>query len=130
MTLHCTEVTASLSFSKLKVHHQVAAHQEVALLQVEYEGLACDQEAAPCGATCNKLLPCGRHRCAERCHHGPCTIACRAMVEKGCACGKTLKVVPCHETFRYAQCAVMMLRRAHMQAMMALEIVHSRLMLS
>ncbi|KAL3132442.1 hypothetical protein ABBQ32_008998 [Trebouxia sp. C0010 RCD-2024] len=68
--------------------------------KVEYAGLACDEEAAPCGATCDKLLVCGRHRCAERCHPGPCTPLCRAMLNKGCACGKTHKLLPCHETFR------------------------------
>lgn len=68
--------------------------------KVEYKALACDEEALPCGGTCNKLLPCGRHSCAERCHHGPCTPICRAMLDKHCVCGKTHKVVQCHEMLR------------------------------
>jgi len=82
------------------------------LLQVEYSDLACDEETPVCGATCDKLLPCGRHRCAERCHHGTCTTHCRAMVDKACVCGKTHKIVPCHETLRYVLTPGKLVRRA------------------
>jgi NF-X1-type zinc finger protein NFXL1 len=32
-----------------------------------YDGLACTEKAPSCGGTCDKLLPCGLHRCQERC---------------------------------------------------------------
>ncbi|GAB4819935.1 hypothetical protein N2152v2_006981 [Parachlorella kessleri] len=57
----------------------------------------CDLVVPPCGATCDKLLSCGIHRCVERCHAGPCPQTCRGLVEKTCACGKTTKVVQCRE---------------------------------
>lgn len=69
-------------------------------VQVTHAGLSCDQEAPVCGATCGKLLPCGRHACQERCHPGSCSATCRAMVEKSCACGKMQKTVLCAEPLR------------------------------
>ena len=33
----------------------------------------------------------------ERCHDGPCSSVCRVMVDKNCACGKTIKSVHCSE---------------------------------
>ena len=32
----------------------------------------CTTEVGTCGDTCDKLLECGVHRCAERCHKGKC----------------------------------------------------------
>jgi NF-X1-type zinc finger protein NFXL1 len=37
-----------------------------------YPDLPCDQASPSCGSTCGKLLSCGAHSCAERCHTGPC----------------------------------------------------------
>ncbi|CAL8460554.1 g83 [Coccomyxa elongata] len=65
-----------------------------------YSDLRCDEEAPTCGGTCGKILACGRHHCADRCHPGECSATCRAMAEKSCACGKTQKLVPCAEPFR------------------------------
>ncbi|EOY17775.1 Sequence-specific DNA binding transcription factor isoform 1 [Theobroma cacao] len=62
-----------------------------------YEGMPCDVAAPVCGATCNKLLNCGFHRCPERCHKGPCVETCRIMVKKSCRCGGLKKEVPCYQ---------------------------------
>jgi hypothetical protein len=34
--------------------------------------VACTVEVGGCGDTCGKLLECGIHECAERCHKGNC----------------------------------------------------------
>ena len=34
--------------------------------------VACTSEVGGCGDTCGKLLECGIHECAERCHKGKC----------------------------------------------------------
>ncbi|KAK9820436.1 hypothetical protein WJX72_010343 [[Myrmecia] bisecta] len=68
--------------------------------KVAYTNLRCDEEAPTCGSTCDQLLPCGEHRCAERCHTGPCSATCRAITIKSCACGRTQKQAPCFENFR------------------------------
>ncbi|XVE52495.1 hypothetical protein DITRI_Ditri02bG0126600 [Diplodiscus trichospermus] len=62
-----------------------------------YEGIPCDGMAPVCGATCNKLLNCGFHRCHERCHKGPCVETCRIVVRKSCRCGGLKKEVPCYQ---------------------------------
>ncbi|KAE8714837.1 NF-X1-type zinc finger protein NFXL2 [Hibiscus syriacus] len=62
-----------------------------------YEGMPCDGVTPVCGATCNKLLNCGYHRCPERCHKGPCVETCRTMVKKSCRCGGLKKEVPCYQ---------------------------------
>lgn len=36
-----------------------------------YEGMAYDVAVSLCGATCDKLLSCGFHRCLERCQRVP-----------------------------------------------------------
>ncbi|GBG68527.1 hypothetical protein CBR_g3071 [Chara braunii] len=67
--------------------------------KVEFKDLTCDVPTPTCGATCEKLLPCGRHRCPERCHVGPCIDLCRAVVSKQCRCGGQWRDVPCHQEF-------------------------------
>ncbi|XVF40733.1 hypothetical protein PTKIN_Ptkin01aG0138500 [Pterospermum kingtungense] len=62
-----------------------------------YEGMPCDGISPVCGATCNKLLNCGFHRCPERCHKGPCVETCRIVVKKSCQCGGLTKQVPCYQ---------------------------------
>ncbi|KAK4385335.1 NF-X1-type zinc finger protein NFXL2, partial [Sesamum angolense] len=62
-----------------------------------YEGMACDVSIPLCGATCEKLLFCGFHRCPERCHRGPCIETCRTVVTKSCRCGSLKKQVPCYQ---------------------------------
>lgn len=62
-----------------------------------HEGMACDVGVPLCGATCEKVLNCGYHRCPERCHRGPCVETCRNVVRKSCRCGSLKKEVPCHQ---------------------------------
>ncbi|KAG5146825.1 hypothetical protein JHK84_032368 [Glycine max] len=56
-----------------------------------YEGMPCDAPVQLCGATCDKMLPCGYHRCPERCHRGQCVETCRVVVKKSCRCGSLKK---------------------------------------
>ncbi|XP_074651738.1 NF-X1-type zinc finger protein NFXL1-like [Tubulanus polymorphus] len=56
--------------------------------------LPCTEDIPTCGDTCGKLLDCGIHTCAQRCHTGPCG-ACRQMVTKRCKCGARQKEVLC-----------------------------------
>lgn len=62
-----------------------------------YEGMPCDAPLQVCGATCEKTLPCGYHRCHERCHRGQCMETCRIVVKKSCRCGSLRKDVPCYQ---------------------------------
>ncbi|EEF29002.1 nuclear transcription factor, X-box binding, putative [Ricinus communis] len=62
-----------------------------------YEGIACDIVVPVCGATCDKTLSCGLHKCHERCHRGQCIETCRLVVTKSCRCGGFRKEVPCYQ---------------------------------
>ncbi|KAL1808985.1 hypothetical protein ACET3Z_025975 [Daucus carota] len=62
-----------------------------------YQGMACDVVVPLCGATCEKMLSCGLHRCPERCHRGSCAETCRTVVTKSCRCGSLKKQVPCYQ---------------------------------
>jgi len=60
--------------------------------------LPCTQATPTCGDTCGKLLSCGSHYCAERCHRGNCP-SCLQMVKKTCRCGNKTKEVQCSKQF-------------------------------
>ncbi|XP_057523198.1 NF-X1-type zinc finger protein NFXL2 isoform X2 [Amaranthus tricolor] len=62
-----------------------------------HEGIPCDVEVPLCGATCDKNLTCGRHRCPERCHRGSCVETCRNVITKSCRCGSLKKQIPCYQ---------------------------------
>lgn len=62
-----------------------------------YEGMPCDVTSPLCGATCDKKLHCGIHKCPERCHRGSCIETCRTMITKSCRCGSSKKQVPCYQ---------------------------------
>lgn len=47
-----------------------------------------------CGQRCDKLLACGRHRCEQTCHVGPCD-PCDVLVNASCFCKKKIEVVLC-----------------------------------
>ncbi|GAM20809.1 hypothetical protein SAMD00019534_039840 [Acytostelium subglobosum LB1] len=49
-----------------------------------------------CGATCNKVLACGEHRCYERCHTDACPN-CKKVTTKTCRCGAISKEGPCQK---------------------------------
>lgn len=56
--------------------------------------LACTDPTPSCGDVCERLLPCGVHKCVRRCHEGPCG-ACDAMVTAACRCGRHRKQQKC-----------------------------------
>ncbi|CAH0558067.1 unnamed protein product [Brassicogethes aeneus] len=47
-----------------------------------------------CEAECAKPLECGLHRCASKCHSGPCA-ACGQHIRQECHCGKLGRKVAC-----------------------------------
>ncbi|KAK3414974.1 hypothetical protein EUGRSUZ_H00552 [Eucalyptus grandis] len=47
-----------------------------------------------CGKCCDKLLECGRHRCKQICHVGPCD-PCQVLLNASCFCRKNIEVVLC-----------------------------------
>ncbi|RNA28661.1 NF-X1-type zinc finger NFXL1 [Brachionus plicatilis] len=58
----------------------------------------CNIDIPTCGDTCDKNLSCNIHKCANRCHYGPCE-QCRQLVTKKCRCGSKEKLLPCHMEF-------------------------------
>lgn len=60
--------------------------------------LPCTEATPTCGDTCGKLLGCGSHYCAERCHRGNCP-SCLQMTTKFCRCGSKKKEVQCAKQF-------------------------------
>ncbi|XP_048589157.1 NF-X1-type zinc finger protein NFXL1 isoform X2 [Nematostella vectensis] len=60
--------------------------------------LPCTEDIPTCGDTCEQELSCGRHKCTQRCHQGPCG-PCRQFVTKQCRCGKREKNVQCSMEF-------------------------------
>eukprot|EP00829_Urostomides_striatus_P013328 TRINITY_DN366_c0_g1_i6.p1 TRINITY_DN366_c0_g1~~TRINITY_DN366_c0_g1_i6.p1 ORF type:complete len:803 (-),score=198.29 TRINITY_DN366_c0_g1_i6:701-3109(-) len=55
----------------------------------------CTDEIAICGMPCEKILPCGKHKCKNSCHIGPCT-PCKESVVQRCRCGETNRNVNCY----------------------------------
>jgi transcriptional repressor NF-X1 len=47
-----------------------------------------------CGRVCDRILPCGNHRCPQLCHPGPCA-PCAVTVTLGCYGGHTTAARPC-----------------------------------
>lgn len=55
---------------------------------------SCADPIPLCGNACGKLLDCGRHKCEERCHAGPCP-RCTRRIETNCRCRHLRKLVDC-----------------------------------
>jgi transcriptional repressor NF-X1 len=48
-----------------------------------------------CIRACGRELKCGRHRCQQMCHRGPCPSCLEAIFEEiGCNCGRTVLQPP------------------------------------
>ncbi|KAG9160896.1 hypothetical protein Leryth_008711 [Lithospermum erythrorhizon] len=52
------------------------------------------KQLVTCGGQCGELLDCGRHRCQETCHVGPCS-PCQVSVNASCFCKKKTEVILC-----------------------------------
>ncbi|CAB3401541.1 unnamed protein product [Caenorhabditis bovis] len=62
--------------------------------------MKCTDPIPTCDAICNKVLECGSqgkpHRCAEKCHQGPCP-PCTNNTVVVCRCGGSKIQLPCEE---------------------------------
>ena len=54
----------------------------------------CSNKEWSCEATCNKLLACGKHKCAQSCHPNECLPCPKKSVQK-CLCGARQKLQDC-----------------------------------
>lgn len=56
----------------------------------------CSTGAEPfsCGKPCDALLACGKHRCRDSCHAGPC-VTCSVDQLQACYCGATTRLTHC-----------------------------------
>ncbi|XP_004512772.1 NF-X1-type zinc finger protein NFXL1 [Cicer arietinum] len=54
------------------------------------------QSDLTCGQQCDRLLECGRHRCEQACHVGPCD-PCQVLINASCFCCKMTQVIFCGE---------------------------------
>ena len=64
---------------------------------LEEERKSCLDPIPTCSKICDKILPCGLHRCKETCHPGSCA-PCRVMVTQKCRCQSTSQTVECFTT--------------------------------
>lgn len=47
-----------------------------------------------CEKICDKLLPCGEHKCRKICHEGKCGD-CELLIKSSCYCTKVIRNMPC-----------------------------------
>ncbi|KAK6127782.1 hypothetical protein DH2020_038491 [Rehmannia glutinosa] len=59
---------------------------------------SCLDPIPTCSQICDKILPCGLHRCQDICHSGVCS-PCPVLVTQKCRCGSTSRTVECYKTF-------------------------------
>lgn len=59
---------------------------------------SCLDPIPTCSLICEKLLPCGAHRCKQVCHPGKCYYRCQELVTQKCRCKSTSRTVECHRT--------------------------------
>ncbi|GKB59018.1 NF-X1-type zinc finger protein NFXL1 [Tanacetum coccineum] len=64
---------------------------------LQEERHSCLDPIPTCSKICDKILPCGLHRCKDKCHPGSCA-PCRVMVTQKCRCGSTYRTVECFNT--------------------------------
>ncbi|MCI18327.1 NF-X1-type zinc finger protein NFXL1-like, partial [Trifolium medium] len=59
------------------------------------------QSDLTCGQRCDKLLNCGRHRCENACHVGPCD-PCQVLINASCFCSKMMQAAVVNVNFYQA----------------------------
>ena len=59
----------------------------------------CDEDDWQCDKPCNKILPCGFHRCERICHDKACGN-CPRSGERSCPCGKSSELLDRHYNIR------------------------------
>eukprot|EP00760_Papus_ankaliazontas_P032631 PhM_4_TR5913/c0_g1_i1/m.61841/K12236/NFX1; transcriptional repressor NF-X1 len=59
---------------------------------------ACTDPLLCCPEVCDRLLPCGTHRCGSKCHDGPCP-PCFEVVPFTCRCGSKRTTTFCYATY-------------------------------
>ncbi|KAI8341927.1 hypothetical protein BC941DRAFT_414896 [Chlamydoabsidia padenii] len=67
--------------------------------KADLKNIPCYRESAHCGLICDKLLPCGEHRCKKSCHSGDCLtggqVCTQPCVLTRTSCGHPC-MNPCH----------------------------------
>lgn len=67
--------------------------------KADLKNIPCYRESAYCGLICDKLLPCGEHRCKKSCHSGACVEdgqqCTQPCVLTRTSCGHPC-LIPCH----------------------------------
>lgn len=63
---------------------------------------SCEEPIPVCDKSCNKLLPCGIHRCLFPCHEGQC-VPCLKTQPVKCRCGKQEFDMPCKSVLAGSQ---------------------------
>ncbi|XP_004503254.1 NF-X1-type zinc finger protein NFXL1-like [Cicer arietinum] len=66
-------------------------------VSLEGERHSCLDPIPTCSQVCGKSLPCGMHRCKQKCHVGDCS-PCLVLVPQKCLCGSTSRTVECCKT--------------------------------
>ncbi|XP_074572574.1 NF-X1-type zinc finger protein NFXL1-like [Curcuma longa] len=64
--------------------------------KLEYERKSCLDPIPTCSETCERVLPCGIHRCKETCHEGDCP-PCLVLVDQKCRCLSSSRKVECYK---------------------------------
>ncbi|GKC81920.1 NF-X1-type zinc finger protein NFXL1 [Tanacetum coccineum] len=64
---------------------------------LQEERHSCLDPIPTCSKICDKILPCGLHRCKDKCHPGSCA-PCRVMVTQKCHCGSTYRTAESFNT--------------------------------
>lgn len=73
-------------------------HRQLPCIMTSYDGWSCAK-------VCNELLPCGQHRCKEKCHKGLC-YDCDTKLSSECYCGNTTMELDCSKRKRKTTCKV------------------------
>ncbi|GLJ39714.1 hypothetical protein SUGI_0811910 [Cryptomeria japonica] len=65
--------------------------------QILNQRKSCLDPVPTCSEVCEKLLPCGKHKCINSCHQGICP-PCLVSVDHKCRCGSSSRKVSCWKT--------------------------------
>ncbi|PNT76112.1 hypothetical protein BRADI_1g44270v3 [Brachypodium distachyon] len=67
--------------------------------KLQEKRVSCLDPIPTCDKVCDKMLPCGVHRCKVTCHEGECP-PCFVRVEQRCRCGASGQMVECYKVLK------------------------------